>query len=562
MKTTIFRGVKVVWKGEKDNKYGYLKLSITRNGKTEIHSLKLRCKKTDFNPKTQRLRTSVDDHEKINEWLDEKVSNYLYVPFQKGKIRTFLSYIQKKIDQTDNRGTKEKYENMKRVFYNFLLSEYKKDDILFEELDSDMVDKLKIYLLKTNSKNTTFYLLKGYRTFVKKLEKDTEGYIYVRNPFDYLNMSLEPTETPYLMLEDLKKLINYKPIDPRKVISKVKFDLNDIKDSFIFSTLSQGLRISDIMTLRWNDFFDNGEKIDIKTPVRLILRKKQFKVKKYVYVSLNQDISRYLEKQVIRVGKELLEKQGKKLEIWDIDVDGNEIEFEEMEEFDLFYCLNWLNSLINRRRQLKDTFIEQYNQYKDTLKNGRSMDWGEGDIIRLDIDFDLETDNLKELYNNYIDSLKDTNEKVYFYLVHIINYLSKEEQSRRKFIFSFLDDKLFENIKDNNDFSKLTEEQYSKFHRKIYINKLLKEHIFKELKLSKNFHFHSARHTYTTLVLKHDTGVSIFDLQKSLGHQSVLTTQKYIGSFYNEKIKGINDNLTSNVFDFEKSKDLKDFKDK
>ena len=59
-------GVNILLKGRHKDNYGYLKISVRKNNKTYVKSLKIKVLKSDFNPKTQRIRKSCTEYTKIN----------------------------------------------------------------------------------------------------------------------------------------------------------------------------------------------------------------------------------------------------------------------------------------------------------------------------------------------------------------------------------------------------------------------------------------------------------------------------------------------------------------
>jgi len=544
---TMKSGVRVIWKGSKDAKTGYLKIAVVKSGKTYIHSLKIKARKKDFNPSTQRLRASVKEAEKINSYIDEKVSNWRYLPYQKGKISTFVTLMDQIIKDTMVNGTREKYQNLRHLFVLFLQDVYKKDDVTFEEFDSDLVAELYKWLrsrkrrlkdgkYKINRINTSNYCIKGYKAMLNKASYKYHYYSYIQDPFARLDLKWSDTNSTYLTSDELKRIINLDIIDSRKFKNnKIKIHLPDVRDAFIFACLAQGLRISDIMTLRFNNFQETlGQSIDTST--KLLIKKEQLKVKKNVFISLNLDISRFLESQVIRVGCDVFPKS-------------------PMNDMWLLF-LNYKNE----RKVLKEKYERSYKYYKDEpFKVDGEMD---DDALTESILNDVYGKNpkLKDLYNEYNRSLEEVDSQVFFVLVQLIDYLSKDKDNRNRFVFPFLDDELFKEIDDNNDFSLLSVSQYNQLHRKIYMNKLLRK-ITEQVGIQKHIHFHCARHTYTTLVLTYDeVGMNLHDLQLSLGHQSLLTTEKYIRQFHNNKIKDINDNLTSHIFEIEPlTKGMKDY---
>jgi len=544
---TMRSNVRVIWKGLKDAKTGYLKIAVIKSGKTYIHSLKIKAKKKDFNPLTQRLRAGVKDVDKLNAFIDEKVANYRYLPYQKGKINTMVTFMDKLVKNTFVNGTKEKYENHKHLFILFLEDVYKKSDITFEEFDQDMVAELYKWLLarkrifkdgsqRVNRTGTANQNIKGYKAMVNKVVKRYNYYVWIQDPFARLILKKYDTTAQSLSADELKKLIKAEVVDTRNFKgNKQKVNLIDVRDAFVFACLAQGLRVSDVMSLRFNNFQDTFEQ-GINTNTKLIIKKEQLKVKKYVYVSLNMDISRFLEAQVERVGKTVFPDSVLQ-DVWEL-------------------FLNYRKE----RKSLREGYEKEYNYYRDEpyKVEGELDDYALTEAV-MDHAYG-QNPMLKELYEKYINDLEMIDSQVYYFLVQLIEYLSKNPHTRNKFVFPFLDDKLFSEINDGNDFSLLNEKQYRQFHRKTYLSRLLRK-IVHDAGIEKNIHFHCARHTYTTLVLHYDkVGMNLHDLQLSLGHQSLSSTEKYIRKFQNDKIKAINDNLTSHIFEIEPlTKGLKDF---
>lgn len=500
--------VRVIWKN------GYIKLSLRRSGKTKIISLNIKAKKADFNPKTQRLRASAEKADIYNGIIQEKLDNYRFLPHQIGKITTFITFYQSVIDKTINLGTKEKYTQQKLVFKKFLENTYGKDDIFFEELTEEMVLSLQKYLLKTNSNNTVIYNLRGYKAVLSKANKQNV-YTYVKNPFLALEMKFEDPKIEYLTKDELQKLIKYQPIDYRNPKYKIKYSLKDIKNAFIFSVLCQGLRISDVLTLKWLDFKELKDD--------LVIKKLQFKTRKFVYIPLNTNIIRYLEEFI-----------------------NNSCASIELDERTLLVYSKYIKTTYR-----KNDLVKNYNLFVEGLAKYLIADNPYTNFGNTDEEVCENSKNVEfiEYREKYLEKLNIFNGSIDYCLKKLIVYLSNHSTLNNHFVFPFLSNELFSNI-IGDEFNKINEDQYNQLHNKIYISKLLRK-IIKDAGITKNIHFHCARHTYTTLVLEYDTiGLNLFDLQISLGHQSLHSTQKYIRNFYNEKVKRINESLSEEIFSF------------
>ncbi len=505
------RGVNIIIKGERDDKYGYLKIAFRVGNKTRVKSLGVKVLKKDFNTRTQLMRASAPDAEEINKLLEIKRANKQFVPYKSNRPKTMVGFIQRTIDNTIVKSTKQKYENLLNLFQSFLKEKYDKEDLFFEEFDDLVATELYNWFLtkeKKNTTNTANYKIKAFKAFVSKIER-TGLFKYQISPFVSLKLSFDDTKKDFLNINELQALIRSEITDTRKIESKIRLSLKDIKDAFIFSTLAQGIRISDIMTLRWNDFIFSKEFVSLKKS--LVIRKKMIKTKKNVFLLINADCSQFIENQVERMFKTYLDENSGGIYSTFIHYENCRYDFNNIKE----------QMLSNERMLFLDDTIDA-NEIKDFNKA-------------------LKEDLKKMAFSKFID----------FY--SLIQFLSTDETTKTKFVFPFLDDKLFNNIDENNYFSKLTDEQFLQFQgRRSYINLLLKTNLFKKIS-SKKLSFHSSRHTYTSLMLDNDkSGMNLYDLMNSLGHTSLLSTEKYIRGINYNKIHSLNMNLSKALFDTSK----------
>lgn len=489
------RGTNVILVGRKSDNYGYLKLTYRQGGKTIWHSLKIKVLKKDFNTKTQTMRQSANEANKINDYIESQINKLTFTPYKSSNVKTILVFMKKVIDITNVKSTKQKYENIYTLFEQFIKETYNKNDLYFEEIDSFTIQTFRNYLLTKklkNTNNTANYKLKSLKGFFSKVEKE-KLYFWQVNAFNSLNMKFDETTKNYLNLSEFKNLIRIKFIDKRKHNQNFLFNLNEIKDAFIFSTLSQGIRISDILTLRWNDFiFSKNDYSDLN---KLIIQKKQIKTKKLVHIFIDSFTSQFIINQIKRF------YTSKNYDIEQLNI-----------------CLNDKNELEEKLR----------NMEAKGFLNGIEINENEKETIEYDLQL--------------------MNESIFIIIYTLISKLSNNKNYKTAFVFRFLDDKLFENIDEKNDFSQMTNEQFLQFQgRRSYVNKLLKDLILSKL-TTKKLSFHSSRHTYTSLVLENDNiGINLYDLMKSLGHSNITSTEKYIKGFNYKKISSINEALSNSV---------------
>ena len=111
--------INIILKGAPEPNYGYLKLAIRQNQKTRIKSLGIKILKSDWNVNTQRIRKSANPKnlnystvEQLNKFLVDKLIQYSNTPFPLSKVKCIGHYMSIVINQTENQGTKQKYQNL------------------------------------------------------------------------------------------------------------------------------------------------------------------------------------------------------------------------------------------------------------------------------------------------------------------------------------------------------------------------------------------------------------------------------------------------------------------
>ncbi len=114
----------------------------------------------------------------------------------------------------------------------------------------------------------------------------------------------------------------------------------------------------------------------------------------------------------------------------------------------------------------------------------------------------------------------------------IISQFGQKSVTPRSYIFDYLNDSMNE------------EERYikKKYHRDQFNDRL--RTISKKLGLNNNLSSYVARHSWATTLLRHDIPIGF--ISKGLGHSSVMTTEKYLADFTDERKKDIG-NILSNI---------------
>ncbi len=107
----------------------------------------------------------------------------------------------------------------------------------------------------------------------------------------------------------------------------------------------------------------------------------------------------------------------------------------------------------------------------------------------------------------------------------IIKNLGTEKLSPKTYIFGYLDDSMDEQQKYDR----------RKYHRDQFNDRL--KTISKRLGLNCNLSSYVARHSWATTLLRHDVPIGF--ISKGLGHSSIMTTEKYLADFTDERKKDV-----------------------
>ena len=224
--------------------------------------------RSDFNLKTRTglyVRATHPNNVKINKYLagviqDAKVAEE--VVEKRGKLVTaalikeeiskprsssIYQYLERLIEQLQKRGTIGTYKKYKVILKT--LKDYSgQADLKFGHIDSKFLSELQEWLLDQGKSQITVhgYLSKIRSVFNKAISDDV----------------IQLQESPFLTY----KIKQGKPVKERLTIKEVgaiaKLDLAgkgriyDVRNAFLFSFLNAGMRISDILLLRWSNITD------------------------------------------------------------------------------------------------------------------------------------------------------------------------------------------------------------------------------------------------------------------------------------------------------------------
>jgi len=576
--------VKVIWKSKtKDDKLGYIRLSSRSGNKTTVKSLALDpVEKKHFNANTQRMRASFSQSEYYNNFIQSKLDEVNKkgntIKYLNDDKKSLIVFMNKIIDKCENEGTKMKYENIRNLIILFNEFKYGASDVKFSELTVDFLEEFKKYLKieRRNKNNSIVYKMKSFKSFISKAHRE-KVYNFDVNPFDLIKSELIETNVDVLNKEDLKKLMHTplvevyrsgkkfgQPLPNLDVLNGIKYanynKIDDIRNFFLFQLFCQGIRVSDLLTLRWNDFYIHQDQIRIK--------KRMVKVKSYIDVLMNFNTMEYLKNYIPvkqlpehllksysemwykTIGHARLSVNGQKyedintakvlVEIDDIVIQNFNLSFKPFNG-EYFTSVNELNKIIDARKKELIKKIKKTDAviYEQKITEIYTSDEKINYLEKLS----LIVKSKAILNNSIMDEASDDVKLVNYKLFKgIVEFLSSSKETKNSFVFPLLKDGDFADIIDD-DFSSMNKYQYNSFTgTRAYYNRLLKV-VALQCKISKPLTSHVSRHSFTSLMIEIGVNLNLFDLMTSLGHKHLNTTQVYINKFSSKRVDSLNKDL-------------------
>ena len=266
--------VKVLLKMNKLNDKGSapLYLRIIKDRKAKFISLGLLLKPSEWNEETGKVRKSHPNSARMNAMIAQRVADAEGVSVEmETKSKTISSYkIKEKIlglAPVDFFPFAEKHmKNLEKegnigtyLIYKSVIEKIKKycknKPLYFDDITVSFLQAYEGHLKSEyhNKQNTIHNNLK----IIRKLINDAIRLdILTRNdnPFYKFQMKLEKTTREYLTEDELKSLEN---LDLQEK-SKIRL----YRDMYVFAVYAGGLRISDLLLLKWSHF--DGERVQIQ----------------------------------------------------------------------------------------------------------------------------------------------------------------------------------------------------------------------------------------------------------------------------------------------------------
>ena len=504
MKTTFTPELK---RKRRTDKEGYINVRMTKDRKSRYFSIGIKLHEDLWNEKNNTIDTMLrvnrrsmteDQRENIINKYTEKETELKSLFREQENVEiipkndlSFLYHLEKFIKQLEERkqiGTSKRYRTTLYHVQKFLKKQGK-TNLLFSEITPSLITDFETHLIGLSIKGNT---TKNYINSIKRIYTKSLGeglFTTTLNPFvNFVNKRV-----------DVKKDFLEKKHVQDIFMSKFEKDdpLYNTRNFFLFQIFGQGLRVSDLLTLRFENIreglilFDQFKTKDENTihftPTTLWILKDYIK---------HPDIEKIINRRYIYPFKGV--KYTKNYE--DIKTHYSEVS-------KLFLSSNFGKMVENKPLDPTCPYTLQ------------------------------DVENLKSMMDKTLTKITD----------QILIFISDYSKTHKKdFIFPIIKNKeLFKDVVFNED-TKLTKKQYNHLQTQttLYnrsLKKLQKEvNIQSEKRGEKTSVYspieipltsHLPRHTYTNLML--EIGGDVYEISKSIGHQNIQTTNKYVRTLQN-----------------------------
>lgn len=488
-------------------------------------------------PVKEKVRKGVGvDIDKFNRVLNENKKDYLN---RGGKIKdsigvnnrsSFVDYMERTILGSrfkDKHGTRLKYLTVLKKLKSYL-KDRSRTDLSFYDLDVDFLYDFQSYMLDTGmTQNSTTHYLKIIQSFVRRSFTDREV-LNTNDPF--LNFKFEKKEVKLketLNQKEIRILRNQKIRDPK---------LNMVRTMFLFQFFTGGMRVSDLLTLRFRNLI-NGR-----------LNYRMFKTNYLVDFELTETLldliailisykpeEKPLLKDEYQLGKKLKKRRQKSIEEYEskrfssLRVKSSlaippEITF--VDDFDLHWVLirppsivSYLGSLSERELKQKLDTVNRYIENK-----GRYRFSTRGTLITSG--FEEKRPTMEKLREEIQNQLEERHKQYYQDLIDKLTQLGTDRGTQNDFVCGRLSNEEFSDHSNKEDFNHIPDQLYKRINKSsIVYNRDLKK-LQEHLGLKKTLKSHLPRTSFTNIMMMGN--VNHRDISNTLGHSSISVTDEYL----------------------------------
>lgn len=297
LKITKMASVKVLLRENKIKKNGEIPiyLRIIKNRRTQFISLGIAVLESQWDDKNSKVKKNHKNSARFNAFITHKKAEALDVIAEmstksksvstnriKSKIMglapiDFFEYSKIFLNRFEKRAAVGSYKTMDATI-NKLKKYHNEKPLFMDEITVEFIKNYQSHLLfeLKNSKNTVHGNLKRIRQIINEAIRE-DKFPIEDDPFRKIKLTKEPTKRTFLTESELRK------IEDLKLSNENKLDL--IRDMFIFSA-NVGLRISDILQIKWNNIEDGffnlrmqktRESVRVKMPTKALVILKKYK---------------------------------------------------------------------------------------------------------------------------------------------------------------------------------------------------------------------------------------------------------------------------------------------
>jgi integrase/recombinase XerD len=267
--------ITVLLKRNKETKDGIpLYIRITASRRSQFIALPIRVRLEDWDEEKRRLKKSYPNSARANAVIAKKLaeaeqialdltlhnkvvgSQKIKSKLQGGNATEFYPFFERIVQSMEKKGQISTSKRYKVVLEKLKL--YAKNRIVYlQDIDLAFLNGFQEFLI-TRYGNSTNTIHSNFRV-IRKVINDAvnEDLIsLVDNPFRKFKFKLEKTKTEYITDDELKKIENLE-LPPSSAI----FHHRNI---YVFSCYAAGLRISDVLLLKWCNLDENHVNIKVK----------------------------------------------------------------------------------------------------------------------------------------------------------------------------------------------------------------------------------------------------------------------------------------------------------
>lgn len=421
---------------------GYIKIRLqSKKFGTKYENINNRnpevINKSYWNKNRNEVRSSHDRSVELNQMILDKINEIRNREngeelSSKPNNKSYLSFYKdwmKRLERRGQFGTRKSYNSSFNHLILFL-NEKGKDDLFFDEIDYDFLEDYEDHLISHElSKRSQGKYIKNLKR-VYQLALKTDVYSTLKDPYRNYKLPFGVSVKEYLTVNHIKKL-TYTTLERGS-------ELERTRNRFLVQIFAQGMRISDLMTIRYKNLYfdDEGDRLDII----------QFKTKRSHSIHISRELLRYL------------------------------FYFLDREEYYKIYYDEKISTSIVGKREMSIRGLEDFYFIMSDNKNKN-----------------------EEYISSMVEVLQDVYKKVY--KKQINRFKQKSKTNPNDFILDFLESNFYKDVEFDSK-RILSKEQRSRFEsRQVPYNKSLKK-LDEIMESGINVTSHTSRHSFAHKCLK------------------------------------------------------------